>query len=238
VAGIACGARFCGRENPSGGLVDLGVVLYGTTVRGGAFEDGTVFQITRQGELTTLYDAGSGTDDGDLPFAPLLKAAGSTAPQAELPRKITDPNYRQTLSKTAPARQQVGMQVGIKVRPGTIDLPNLRIVDPAIWDKVQTRLSTIRTASGADQPDRPKYWEKRRAGHLLTQKVFCGVCGGIMTNRGKDYLGCSKAARQGLGANTKGMRRPEIDALVIDGLRSRLMAPDVIRHGKRTPVEG
>jgi site-specific DNA recombinase len=132
-------------------------------------------------------------------------------------RFLRDPSTGKRVSRLNPKAQWIRK-----------NLPELRIIDQALWDQVQTRLGTIRTASGADQLDRPSYWEKRRAGHLLTQKVFCGVCGGVMTNMGQDYLACSKARKQGLCTNTKGMRRPELDALVIDGLRSRMMAPELV----------
>jgi uncharacterized repeat protein (TIGR03803 family) len=51
--------------------------LYGTTGRGGAYDDGTVFKITREGRLTTLYSFCSQTDctDGSLPQAGLVLGA-------------------------------------------------------------------------------------------------------------------------------------------------------------------
>ncbi len=107
-------------------------------------------------------------------------------------------------------------------------VPELRIIDQEVWERVQSRLGAIRAANGADKPDRPKYWESRRAAHLLTQKVFCGVCGGSMTNVGRDYLGCSTASKQGMCANNRRIRRPELDTLVIDALRSRMMAPELV----------
>jgi hypothetical protein len=78
------------------------------------------------------------------------------------------------------------------------DVPHLRIVDQETWDSVQQRLGAIRSASGADNPDRPKYWEKRRPLHLLSKKVFCGSCCGFMVNVGSDYLGCNAARKQGV----------------------------------------
>ena len=132
-------------------------------------------------------------------------------------RFVRDPSTGKRVSRPNPEGQWVRK-----------DVPGLRIVDDTTWDRVQARLGTIRAANGADEPDRPKFWENRRAGHLLTQKVFCGVCGGVMTNMGQNYLACSKARKQGLCTNTKGMRRPELDALVIDGLRSRMMAPELV----------
>ena len=62
------------------------------------------------------------------------------------------------------------------------DVPEFRIVDQDLWDQVQARLREVRAASGADNPDRPRYWEHRRAQHMLTGKLFCGCCDGPMTN--------------------------------------------------------
>ena len=81
-------------------------------------------------------------------------------------------------------------------------------------------------ASGADRPDRARFWEKRRAQHLLTGKVFCGCCGGTMTNIGRDYLACATARRQGLCANRHGIRRERLESLILDALRERLMQPE------------
>ena len=87
-----------------------------------------------------------------------------------------------------------------------------------LWDAVQDRLAGIRTRSGADDPDRPRYWETRRAHHLLTSKVFCGCCDGAMTNIGRDYLACSSARRQGTVHNAQGIRRNVLEKLILDGL--------------------
>ena len=62
------------------------------------------------------------------------------------------------------------------------DVPEFRIVDQDLWDQVQARLTEVRVASGADNPDRPRYWEHRRAQHMLTGKLFCGCCDGPMNN--------------------------------------------------------
>ena len=51
------------------------------------------------------------------------------------------------------------------------DVPALRIIDQELWDRVQARLASIRVESGAENPDRPRYWETRRAHHVLTGKA-------------------------------------------------------------------
>src|ERR1017187_3111968 len=65
-------------EYPAAGLVQANNGdLYGTTVYGGANNDGTVFKITPSGTLTTLYSfcSQSGCTDGQYPYAGLNQAA-------------------------------------------------------------------------------------------------------------------------------------------------------------------
>jgi uncharacterized repeat protein (TIGR03803 family) len=64
--------------NPYAGLVQAANGdLYGTTIGGGANDDGTIFKITPGGTLTTLYSFCSQTNctDGAYPYAGLVQAA-------------------------------------------------------------------------------------------------------------------------------------------------------------------
>ena len=47
--------------------------LYGTTLYGGAFTQGTVFKLDATGEETVLHSFAGGTSDGEFPFAALLR---------------------------------------------------------------------------------------------------------------------------------------------------------------------
>jgi uncharacterized repeat protein (TIGR03803 family) len=63
-------------DDPYAGLVQAADGnFYGTTVSGGANNDGTVFKITPSGTLTTLYSfcSQSGCTDGDQPYAGLVQ---------------------------------------------------------------------------------------------------------------------------------------------------------------------
>jgi site-specific DNA recombinase len=73
------------------------------------------------------------------------------------------------------------------VRP----VPELRIVDDALWDRVQARLAA---EAAPASPERPAaaFWERRRPRHLLSGKVACGACGGVFYARGRDYLGAAR----------------------------------------------
>ncbi len=108
------------------------------------------------------------------------------------------------------------------------DVPELRIIDEATWTEAQQRLRVMRLESGADEPGRNRFWERRRSVHLLTQKIFCGCCGGQMASIGQDYLACSAARRQGICNNTQSLKRGVVEDLVVDALRTRLMAPDLV----------
>jgi uncharacterized repeat protein (TIGR03803 family) len=64
-------ADECNRDITTGSGMTLGTdgYFYGTTDYGGTYGYGTVFRITRTGDLTTLYNFSNGSD-GAIPFAP------------------------------------------------------------------------------------------------------------------------------------------------------------------------
>jgi uncharacterized repeat protein (TIGR03803 family) len=64
-------------EFPQTGLVQAtNGILYGTTIVGGAYGSGTIFNIATSGKLTTLYNVCSqnGCPDGNYLYAPLIQA--------------------------------------------------------------------------------------------------------------------------------------------------------------------
>ena len=63
--------------NPAAGLIQAGDGnFYGTTSTGGSVSNGTVFKITKNGGLTTLYNF-TGGNDGAIPLAGLLQASAT-----------------------------------------------------------------------------------------------------------------------------------------------------------------
>ena len=129
-------------------------------------------------------------------------------------RYIRDPQSGKRVSRPNPEAQWV-----------VTDVPELRIVEQALWDRVQHRLGDIRLASGADEQEPDRFWDRRRAIHLLTQKVHCGVCGGMMSNVGRDYVACQAGRKLGTCSNKRGIRRHQLDSLILDALRTQLMDP-------------
>ena len=62
-------------EAPYAGLVQVDGNFYGTTETGGANNDGTVFEITPSGKLTTLHSFA--VSDGAKPYGGVIQAAGN-----------------------------------------------------------------------------------------------------------------------------------------------------------------
>jgi hypothetical protein len=75
-----------------------------------------------------------------------------------------------------------------------------------------------------------KFWTRRRARHLLTGLVYCGVCGARFTSVGRDYLGRGGARNSGNCHNKRSIRRGQLESLILDALKSRLMWPDLVKE--------
>ncbi len=73
-----------------------------------------------------------------------------------------------------------------------------------------------------------RFWEKRRARHILTGLAVCGRCGHPLAAVGQDYLRCAQADRNGLCDNRRGVRRKILEDLVLTALRRNLMHPDLV----------
>ena len=108
------------------------------------------------------------------------------------------------------------------------EVPELRIVDQSQWDAVQQRLRGIRDSERIRNARATRFWEHRRARHLLTDKAYCGVCGGRLASIGADHLACGKARRMGTCDNRRSIRRGVLEGLILDALKTQLMAPDLV----------
>ena len=111
----------------------------------------------------------------------------------------------------------------------TQDVPELRIVEDELWDRVQARLVAEAARPTQDAATPAALWEARRPQHLLTGKVLCGVCGGLYYARGRDYLSCHNARRDQC-RNRTSVRRGPLEARVMQALGRQLMHPDLIKQ--------
>jgi hypothetical protein len=108
------------------------------------------------------------------------------------------------------------------------EVPELRIVDEALWDQVNSRLNAIAQSPTTTAIRQSRFWEKRRPRHILTGLVVCGLCGHPLAAVGRDYLRCAQADRSGRCDNRRGVRRKILEDLVLVALQKNLMHPDLV----------
>ena len=110
------------------------------------------------------------------------------------------------------------------------ETPELRIVDDALWQRVSDRLNDIGNSPTAQALKSSRFWEHRRAKHLLTGLAVCGACGHKLTPVGKDYLRCTSAHRHDGCTSAKSIKRGTLEALVIEALQHQLMQPAFVEE--------
>ncbi len=111
----------------------------------------------------------------------------------------------------------------------TEEVPDLRIVDDDLWRAVKARQSLIRkTASPRLSTRRPG--DTRRPRHLLSGLVKCGVCGNGYSIISRQHLGCSGARNRGTCDNWQTIRRDVLERSVLEGLKTHLMQPELVRE--------
>jgi len=110
------------------------------------------------------------------------------------------------------------------------EVPALRIVDDDVWDAVKARQNAIRESDRVVSARATRFWERRRSRHLLTGLVQCGVCGSQYASIGRDYLACSSARGSGTCSNRQSIRRHALEGMIHEGIRQRLMAPELVEE--------
>ena len=132
-------------------------------------------------------------------------------------RYIKDPHTGRRVARLNPESAWIVHQV-----------PELRIVDDALWSTVQARLTATRESPGVVKAIAAEFWKQRRPRHLLTGLARCGRCGKPLAAVGSDYLACGAARRQGTCDNRRAIRRAVLESIILDALRSRLMQPELV----------
>jgi site-specific DNA recombinase len=108
-------------------------------------------------------------------------------------------------------------------------VPELRIVEDALWRAVKARQKELAASPVTQKIRATRFWERRRAVHLLTGLLVCELCGGCYASVGRDYLACGNARKLGTCAHRTGVRRGEVEELILDLLRDRLLAPEAVQ---------
>ena len=135
-------------------------------------------------------------------------------------RYVKDPETGKRVSRPNPPDQLIHQ-----------DVPELRIIEQALWDRAKARQAELTETSSGAAAGAPAYapWDRRRPRYLLSGLMRCGVCGGGYSKISADLFGCSTARNKGTCANRLNIRRDEIEAIVLEGLKTRLMDPALFK---------
>jgi site-specific DNA recombinase len=99
------------------------------------------------------------------------------------------------------------------------EAPELRIVDPEIWEQVQARRKKLKNLP-LPRRNRPR--------HLLSGLLACGACGASYIVVSHAWLGCSAVRNTGTCINRRQIQVAEIENRVLSALQRHLLAPEVI----------
>jgi len=100
------------------------------------------------------------------------------------------------------------------------DVPELRVIDQDLWDRVKERQRGLRRL--------PSFHEKQRPRMLLSYLLKCGSCGGGFSKVSQNHYGCSTSRNKGTCDNRLTVRQNTLEGLVIGALQSRLMDPALL----------
>lgn len=126
-------------------------------------------------------------------------------------RFVRDPVTRRKLARINPRSEWM-----------TKELPDLRIVDQDVWDRVH---------AGREVKEGWKPHQHRRAKRLLSGLLRCGACGGNIIQIGTaDALwACSRFRNNAACSNGRSISNAKLEARVLEGLQKRLMDPELVR---------
>src|ERR1700676_1917303 len=108
-----------------------------------------------------------------------------------------------------------------------VEIPELRIIDNELWQKVKVRQKEARIEMGKDEAGNALNRVHRRKS-LLSELLVCGQCGGRYTVVGKDRYGCATRRAKGTCGNLHTITRQRIETRVLGGLKDKLMAPELV----------
>lgn len=106
------------------------------------------------------------------------------------------------------------------------DVPELRIVDQDLWDKVKARQAKL-DASPNNKIPNSDWGDRRRPKYLFSGLMTCSECGGGAMIWNQICIGCANARNKVTCSNKHTIRRDLLEAAVLDGLQHRLMDPDL-----------
>jgi DNA invertase Pin-like site-specific DNA recombinase len=110
-----------------------------------------------------------------------------------------------------------------------VEVPRLRIIDDDLWEAVKRRQQGLSFEIQRDDSGNPLNRAHRRR-FLLSGLLKCGCCGGGFTVVAQDRYGCATRRSKGTCDNNATVSRAEIEARVFEGLKRKLMTPELVRE--------
>jgi site-specific DNA recombinase len=146
-------------------------------------------------------------------------------------RFIKDPNTGKRVSRPNPEAKWIRTEV-----------PELRIVDDALWQRVKLRQAELAkqfeaTTKGVRAARAERLNRLRRPAFLLSGLLTCGCCGGKYGIVVKDRYGCLGHFRKGVCDNGRTIRRDDIERRVLAGLTDKLVSPEAVAVAVRAYAE-
>lgn len=96
------------------------------------------------------------------------------------------------------------------------DVPDLRIVPEALWNKVKERQGGLRKNKAA-------FWEMQRPKNLFSYLLKCGCCGSGFSKISQNHYGCSRARNKGTCDNRLTIRQDVLEGSILNALKHHLM---------------
>ena len=121
-------------------------------------------------------------------------------------------------------------------------MPELRIVDDELWQRVKLRQVELAklfeaTTKGVRAARAERLNRLRRPAFLLSGLLTCGCCGGKYGIVVNDRYGCLGHFRKGICDNGRTVRRDDIERRVLAGLTDKLVSPEAVAVAVRAYAE-
>jgi DNA invertase Pin-like site-specific DNA recombinase len=129
-------------------------------------------------------------------------------------RYVKDPDTGKRVSRPNPPSDWV-----------TTDVPQLRILDDELWNRVKARQLEMRRVTSSGDPKR--FNQARRPKYLFSGLTKCADCGGGYVMYWRDRLACFGARCRGTCTNRLTITRQEVEDRVLVALRDKLMRRDL-----------
>jgi site-specific DNA recombinase len=115
-------------------------------------------------------------------------------------------------------------------------VPELRIVDQELWQRVKAQQADARIEMGRDDGGNALNRVHRRQ-FLLSGLLTCGSCGGAYTIVARDRYGCATRRGKGTCDNRQTIMRHRIETRVLGALKARMLTPELVEEFVRAFAE-